>query len=461
MTSRVVVGSSVAAMAAVERLAAAGETVRWLVTGSVGGAFAAMTVEGRHVGMGLRLIEREYVAGENQQPMPPLHQHVPGHAGHRPWMAMVAGYLDHLLPDLTPAPTPRLVLGDRVVEDFTLTGRLAAISELVDRRTCARIAADAAEILRSTGPAGVLESPGPSAMTLREASIRNHGDEFHRIVVEPIANALVSGGGAVVEAVQRHKVWAPIYWPRTLLEAASGASPSFDPQRTFWTDRNGGMSDVVVALERRIAACAAVTRLDVGRLRSAQHVGAATVLAFESGHAEQTPDAILATSPAETFAAASIPYHADRVSMSLLWLDVEERHVVDPAATTFLDDDIVFRVTATSAEPDIGGTARRTFAVELRTGARVDARHAIDAMTRAGMIERAARPTVVAHRLVPAFAVPSAVNRRAFEHAAADLGDALPAARLIGPLSGYGADPLNEQLFSGIRLAEEVCGAHV
>ena len=461
MSAHVVVGSSVAAMAAVDRLARAGEEVRWLVTGPVGGAFAPKTVDGRHVGLGLRLIEREYVAGENAQPMPPMDRHIPGHAGHRPWMGLVADYLDDLVPDMIPSATPRLVLGERGVEDFTLTGRLEAITSLLDGRTCARIADEAAAILRTSAPAGVLEHPGPMGMSLQQASLANHGELFHRIVVEPIASALVPGGAGAVEATQRHKIWAPLYWPQTLLEAAGGTTPSFDPNRQFWTDRHGGMSDVVTALEDRISAAPSVSRLNVGRLTSVANLGALTAMAFESGHQEDASTPILATAPTETFAAAGVPHHADRVAMSFLWLDVEERDVCDPAPTTFLDDEIVFRVCSTTPEPDLTGTPRRAFSVELRTGAPPDARHAIRTMARAGLIAERARPAVVAHHRIPAFVVPSASNRHAFEQAAGDLHDALPATRLIGPLAGFGADPLNEQLFSGIRLAEEVCGAHV
>ena len=461
MSPHVVVGTSVAAMAAVDQLARAGEQVRWLVTGPAGGAFAPKTVDGRHVGLGLRLIEREYVAGENAEPMPPMSQHVPGHAGHRPWMGLVADYLDELVPDLIAAPTPRLVLGERVVDDFTLTGRLATITELLDARTCAQIADELTAILSSTSPAGVLDPPGPMGMSLQQASIANHGELFHRIVVDPIASALVPGGASAVEATQRHKIWAPIYWPETLLQAVSGHTPAFDPQRQFWTDPNGGMSDVVTALEKRIGSASQVVRLNVGRLQSIANMGTLTALRFDSGHEEHASAPILATPPTDTFSAAGIPHHADRVAMSFLWLDVEERDVRNPAPTTFLDDEVVFRVCSTTPTPDLTGTPRRAFSVELRTAAPPDARHVIRSMTRAGVIADGARPAVVAHHRIPAFVVPSASNRHAFDQAIGDLADALPATRLIGPLSGYGADPLNEQLFGGIRLAEEVCGAHV
>lgn len=461
MSPHVVVGASVAAMVTVERMAAAGEDVRWLVTGPTGGAFAPKTVDGRHVGLGLRLIEREYVAGENELASPPLAHHVPGHAGHRPWMGMIADYLDDLIPDLVPAPTPRLVLGSRTAEDFTLTGRLAAMTDLVDERTRTRIAEEVTEILHTADPAGVLAEPGPLGMSLQEASLHNHGELFHRVVVAPIASALVPGGATAVEATQRHKVWAPLYWPETLLQAATGQTPTFDPHRQFWTDRHGGMSEIITVLEDRIAASPRVTRLNVGRVTRLNNAGMQTFMTFESGHEEHASSPILGTSPADTFTAAGIPHHADRVAMSFLWLDVEERDVRDPAPITFLDDEVVFRVCSTTPQPDLAGTPRRAFSVELRNGAPPDARHAIRAMARAGVIAEAARPAVVAHHRIPAFSVPSASNRHGFEQALGDLRDALPATRLLGALAGYGADPLNEQLFGGLRAALEVCGAHV
>ena len=435
MSSHVVVGASVAAMAAAERLAANGEYVRWLVTGPTGGPFAPMTVDGRRVGHGLRRIEHD---------------------------DRVADHLDGLLPDLRPAPTPRLVLGERIVEDMTLTGRVSAVTRLLDDRTLHRIAEELVEIRGTSSPGGVLDAPGPIGMSLHQASRQNHGELFHRIVVEPIASALVPGGAAAVEATQRHKVWAPLYRPETLLRAVTGVEPDDDSGRHFRVDRHGGLSDTVSVLEARLDESPNAERVDVGRLVGLTNVGAQTELTFASGHVEHARRPMLATPPAETFAAAGIPHHADRVEMSFLWLDVEEADVLEPTPTTFLDDDILFRVCSSTPEPDAAGTPRRTFSVELRRGAPPDARHAVRAMIRAGMIAERARPSVLAHHRTPAFEVPSAANRHAFDHARSDLCDALPATRFLGELAAEVAtDPFIDQLISGLRAAEEVSGAHV
>ncbi len=435
MSPHVVTGASVAALAAAEHLAANGEPVRWLVTGPVGEGFAARTVEGRHLGLGLRLIEHD---------------------------DRVSDHLDRLLPDLRPAATPRLVLGERTVEDMTLTGRLGALIELLDGRTLDRIGEELVEIRDTSSPGGVLDTPGPIGLSLLQASLQNHGELFHRVIVDPIASALVPGGAAAVEATQRHKVGAPLIGPETLLRAVTGDLSEDGALRHFRTDRHGGLSEVVSILEARLDESPNVERLDVGRVTGLTNVGAQTELAFASGHVEHARRPMLATPPADTFAAAGIPHHADRVERSLLWLDVEERDVLNPAPTTFLDDEVLFRVCSTSPEPDAGGTLRRTFSVELRTGAPPDARHAVRTMARAGMIAERARPAVLAHHRIPAFDIPSATNRYAFEQAQSDLHDALPASRLLGELVDHaGTNPFIEQLFSGICAAEEVCGAHV
>ena len=433
MNPQVVVGQSVAALAAVERLAANGEHVRWLVTGPVGESFAPKTVDGRHLGLGLRVMEHD---------------------------DRVVGYLTDLLPDLRPLPTPQITLGERVVEDFTLTGRLAAVADLLDDRTLDRIAADLVQIRETSSPAGVLDEPGPVGLTLLQASMGNHGELFHRIVVDSIASALVPGGAGAVEATQRHRIGAPLYGPEVLLQAVTGGEPACGSRR-FLTDRHGGSSDIVTVLERRIGQSPTVERLDVGSIAALANVGAHTELAFDSGHVEHALAPMLATPPSESFAAARIPHHADRVAASFLWLDVEERDVVNPSPTTFLDDDLVFRVCASTPEPDAAGAMRRAFSVELRTGAPPDARHAIRSLARAGLITDRARPSVLAHHRIPAFVVPSAANRHGFEQASSDLRDALPGTRLLGNLATYAADGLNEQLISGLAAAEEVCGAHV
>ena len=69
-------------------------------------------------------------------------------------------------------------------------------------------------------------------------------------------------------------------------------------------------------------------------------------------------------------------------------------------------------------------------------------------------------PEVVAHRSIPAFTEPTAANRTLFDIAHATARDKADLT-LVGPAAGYGADPMNEQLFSGLHAALELTHAHV
>ncbi len=460
MTDHVVVGATVAALAAVERLATAGQRVRWLCTGRPGGAFAPMTVAGRRVGLGLRLIEREYVAGENDRVPPSPDEYVPSHAGHRPWMGLVADYLDDLVPVMEAAETPQLVRGTARVDDFTLTGQLGALTGLLDRTTLATIAAEA-DAIRETvdSPSGALARPGSDA-SLRTVSLANHGPTFHQRVVEPIADALVEGGSARIEARQRHKVWAPVYWPQTLWEAASGRTPGFDPRRTFWTDRRGGMSEVVSALTDRISTLPTVQRSNVGRLTHLVTEGETVLLAFEHGHVDRAHRPVIATSPSELFQAAGHIHEPQRVTMGFRWVEVGETAVLRTGATTILDDPAgVFRICAGSPRRDGDGRERRVLSIELRRGANPTDGAVLAACHRVGLIDAAAPAHVIGARTIPAFAAPSAENRQRFEHSLELVRAEHPQVALLAGAAAHGADPLNEQLFAGMHHAMEVCSA--
>lgn len=461
---QLVVGAGIGALAAAERLAARGERVLLLITGRPGGSFAEFRLDGRPVGLGLRLIEREYVAGENTHTRPPVHEHVPGHAGHRPWMGLIADYLDELVPDLTAAETPQLQLRGRTTEDFTLTGRVAAMLALLSPGDCHIVACEAAEAAgRCVDPAGVLADPGLLAdSSLERASIANHGRRFHDLVVAPIASALLPGGAGAVAAEQRHKVWAPVYWPETLAQAASGASVAFRPDRRFWVDADGGMAEVAAALWRRLASSSRVTTAEVGPVASIARTREGVRLRFRNGLEWTHDDPIIGLGAGELFEAAGVPFSQDRVSMSIAWADVADRDLRRVGATTILDpDQPAFRLSTAAPRTHGSGAVRRAVAVELRHGTDPAGVDVADIIARAGLIDDPVQARPLGARSFAAFAEPTTVNRDRWLDADARLADAVGGLRRVGASAGYGADPLNEQLFSGIRAALEVSHAHV
>lgn len=463
-TVTTVVGNTVAALAAAERLAANGHRVDLYCTGIPGSAFAGVDLDGRLVEAGLRLIEREYVAGENALVPPPLHHHVPGHGGHRRWMGMVEDYLCDLVPDIQPAPTPQLVLDERRGEDFSLTGRAESVRDFFSPEELATIASQSQAAWDRLGhDAGLLGIRHLyESATLESASLANHGELFHRKVVGPLAESLIPDGATLVAADQRHKVWAPLFWPSTLCQAASGRTVDFAPRRRFWTDRLGGMTGVISTLMGRLDDADHVRISRPGRLCSIAEDTSMVTMAFDGGVRCEATRPIIGVSAGELFRAAGVGYDPSRVEMSLMWAEVEERHTTEVAATTLLQAGLdAFRVTPFGVSVDGGGPARRTFCIELRHGATPSTALAARALLAAGAVADPSLVNGLGVRSFDAFAVPTHENRVRYEHAHEQMRAALPRLTLIGSAAGYGADPLNEQLFGGLRAAMEVCGAHV
>ncbi len=321
-------------------------------------------------------------------------------------------------------------------------------------------------LLYSPTPQGVLADPAAlTAMSLTEASLTNHGALFHELIVEPIMSALMGDRSRSILASLRHKVWAPLYWPTTLWEAAVGLTPAFNPQRQFWADSRGGMTELVDELLSRTDASSLVTRRDVGALRTVLPHNGGTAFAFAGrdgklGEWVEIDRPIVSMTPSQLFAAAEIEHHADRIHARVAWVDVPEAEVQHLSATTFLDtDDGVFRVSGGPARFTDDGSERRLFTVELRHDA-TDTAPIAEAMCAAGIVDHRDHVALVDTRTFPAMAEPTAVNQRRFVAAHDAFVEAHPGVRLLGPVGGYGADPMNEQLFSGVATAMEVTGAH-
>jgi hypothetical protein len=251
----------------------------------------------------------------------------------------------------------------------------------------------------------------------------------------------------------RRKLWLPLFWPRTVWEAASGAPLSFTPHRPFHTIVPGGTGEVVPRLLARIEAApqVAITR----------HDGVASVAAAPGGVRIELKGAgevvadrpILGLAPGELFAAAGVPFAPDRVRSTLAWVAVAEDdlaalpgflHVVDPAF-------VPYRIT-----PGERAGGRRVLCVELRHDAAEDdavpAARAV--LERTGLLREGTELELIAFFSGPTFTAPTAAALAAFDAArdayAAQGLDAV----VVGGAVAFGADAFNEQVVQGLQAAE-------
>lgn len=448
MGERVVVGSSIAALVAAERLAARGRRVRLLMPpGPVGGGFGSLHQDGRVLELGVRLLELDY---EGVGEPPALADYVPGPVGHRPYARLVRGYVEDLVGDrLVEASRPRMYVDGRTVDDLYFTTDATALRDAVDAATRAEIANEAAVCAAELGPAGVLGGDLADDLSLLDASLRSQGKTFHRLFMEPVADKLVEGGTAAVTASLRRKIWLPLFWPVTLAEAAGTGAVGFVPRRPFHTVRDGGAGEVVTALTQRLSEVG----VSVERTGALEQV-CERELVFADGLRVRAERPVLGVSAEQLFAAVGADYRPDRARTVVCWLEVATDDLVEvPSLLNVVDADVpVLRISTGGAAPH----GRTVLTVELRHDTPEDevAATALRGVRRLGLLRPEAPAHVLRSAAVRSFVLPTARNAAAFDAASALLAERELGAEVIGAATGFGADALGEQIIQGLRTAE-------
>ncbi|WP_372791882.1 NAD(P)-binding protein [Paraconexibacter sp.] len=444
-----VVGGQVAGLVAADALARAGREVHLVLpTRGVGGGFLPLRRDGRRLELGVRLLELGY---EDDHAPPPLADHVPGFGGHRPYTTLVRSWVTELVGDrLREVAPPRITLDGRSHDDVYFTVDLSPLPDILGPRQREEVAREAAQAAATLGDQGVLDDLGD--LTLDEASRTNHGETFHRTLIAPVADKFLADGSARTLAAWRRKVWMPLFWPRTVVEACDGG-PSFRPRRRFETVGDDGPGAVIEALLRRLRDATDVVIEPVGPLVEASPHGSEVELVID-GRAEpiRATRPILATGARELFGAVGHEYRVERARSVIAWLEVAMdeplplHHVVD-------EDNPVVRVS------DSGPGARprtRVLCVELRHD--LAAERAPEAARRglldAGILDPVASAVPVFSGAMDTYDAPTAETRDAHAAALARLEATGLDALVVGGATAPGADAFNEQVVAGLAAAE-------
>ena len=449
-----VVGGSIAALVAADaRLRRGGAVDLLLPRRGVAGGFAPLEVKGRRLGLGVRLLE---IDREDAAPPPPLHEYVAGPSGHVPFVRTLADWTRELAGDgLRETDGLRMVTGGRLTDDIYFTVDLDGLRAALPAEEADRVAAEAAHARASAGDAGVLGAGHDlGALSLEDASRRNHGAAFHERFIEAMCRKIHPGGAAAVPAALRRKVWMPLFHPRTLEAAAAGRPTGYSPHRPFHTVEPGGVGALVSALLARIHAAPRARVVEAGRLIEATPTAASQVQLRLEGLNCTVGRPVLGTSPAELFAAVGAGYDAPRLPMSIAWAEVDERDVLAlPALVHVPDPDIdAFRISP--GDPPASG--RRALTLEMRHD--LPEEHVADAVRRAvvatGLVREGAAVEVVHHLAGPAMPDPGPAAQAAFAAARARLNRAALDAEVVGGAAAFGADSFNEQVIQGLRAEE-------
>ena len=454
--ARLVVGGTVAALAAADALAAAGRPVRLLLPQrGVGGGFLPLERGGRRLELGMRVLELHY---EGTGDPPPLAAYRPDDEGHRPFVALVDAWVRDLVgaDAVVPVEEPASWMGGRLGPEVLLSSDLSRAAELVGTDDARLVAEQAARAALEHGDAGWLaggESSRLAAVGFDEASLHQHGDRFHELFLAPFTAKIRPGGGADVLASLRRKLWVPLFWPRTVAEAFAGQPVGFVPERPLTVVRPGGMGPVLRALLDRLRE-RQVPVETYDRLTGVAPEGSAVRLTFADGREETASRPVLGVSAGELFAAAGAEYAPDRLRSVLAWVGVREDDLGTlPGFVHVLDPDVpAYRVTP----GERGDDGVRVVCVELAHDVPAEdaAATAVAVLRATGLLREGAGGTDLGVFSGPTFTDPTAAN--VARHAAAltawrDLGaDAL----VVGGAESFGADSFNEQVLQGLHAAE-------
>jgi len=442
-----VIGGTVSALSAALALAAEGVVVRLLSPARFGGGFAAVEVGGRRVELGSRLIELSY-GDVGSSDCPPLVDYRPGPHGHRPYIELVDGEVRSLAgAGLVPVEPALVQSGGRRVHDWILDGTLDGAIELMSTSELAAVRAEAQASERTWGRSGWFADPARLWSTnLLEAGQCQTGTTFHHRFIEGFASRLLEGGSSSVVAGLHRKIWMPLFWPGTLVDALRG--PGVDPpNRPSWSVAGGGMSVLVDALVDRVIAEPRIEVREVGQLTSIGRDAVATRCGFADGSTVLSDRPIVGVPSAELFEAAAVRYSSDLAISALCWIELPSGSPLPDVMWVLGADEPVIRMSRSHGDD----SDRPVVCCELAwwCDERELADAAIAQLSRSGVLESRDDARVLGVVRRPSFAVPSAANRAAFEVASSALAALDLQVEMVGPACEFGADSFNEQLVSG------------
>lgn len=451
-------GGSVAALVCAWAGARAGREVELLLPEQgVGGGFAGLVREGRRLPLGARLLELGHEA-EPAEP-PPLTAYDPGFAGHVPHLARIRAVVESLAGDgLIEVEPPRTVRGGRWAEDLYWAASLDGLPALLLPAERAAVAREAAAACAAEGDAGLLAADRTDeldAVSVTEASTRQHGPSLHQALVEPMARKVWAGGGDDVPAALRRKVWLALFWPRTVAQAAGGEQVGFRPRRPFSTVSPGGIESLLDALMDALEQAPKVAIRRTGTLTALERRPGGVRLAFADGAQADAAHAVLGVSPGDAFGAVGAEYAPTRLRSVLAWLEVGEDALKRAAPLVhFADADVpAFRASPYTAGVPAG-----------RIGLCVELRHdqpdptvieaARESLERAGMLSSGAEIVPISQVSAPVLVAPTFGNRQSFVDARERFAAHDLPVRLVGGAADFGADSFNEQVVQGLQAAE-------
>lgn len=413
-----IVGGSIACLVAASEAAAQGARVRLIAPRrGLGSGFASVDASGRAVDLGARLIE---VAAESS---PTWSDWTPGEA--RRLSGHVRSYVEGLLgAPLVELAQAKVSVDGRHADDFLATLDLSSLPRLVSPFELEAMHRETADVTWS--PSGTLEA----------ASLTSHGPTFHTRFVASRAEKLYPGRWRHVGADVRHRLWAPLFHPKTLRAGLEGRIDRGREPVRYFAPASGVFGPVVKRLLARIDRGGVETVL-YDRLDGLD----GDQLVVDGAPIPIAGDLALGVSFAELARLAGHDEHVDEMALDVAWLEVAaDDLLVDAAYVNVMDAaNPAYRVSFGGRAP----VGRRVVCVELAAGG---AGRAVDAVTTAGIVREGASVALLRSASNVRVSAPTDKNRWLVTRAKV----ALPPARYLGSVRDLRADTFAEHVLQGL-----------
>ena len=409
----------------------------------VGGSFGGLKVGERRLDLGCRLFELDYENNANK----PIVAFDPAHDDHRQFITAVASFIKEILQDdIRPAHAPEMLIAGCRTRCVLMTVDLSDLPAALSAEDRRLVREEVSKIL-SAAPAA-----SSADQTLRQASLAQHGQRLHELLTEALCAKQHAEWDSVL-ASDRRKLWAALFQPQTIFEAFSGIPIGFQPHRPFATTRAGALYPFVDRLYRLVRECDRIVVNPAGAVRR--------VSCRPSGMVEFTFDTLSITVPSEqcvigdspdqVFNAAGQPYKPERMTSSMVWIDVAEGEL-DRALSTLTVCDPKLPVLRISSAGTTGG--RHCFAVEFGHLPHCP-EIAVAALRQVGVVRAGGMAKPVHQATGRAQIAPTPANRRHFE----DARTCLAAFRgvLLGGLRRFMFDSLNDQITDALFFGATRC----
>ena len=462
----IVVGNSIAAMVSAISLGEAGWRVT-LVSPSkrLGGHFAGLVLGGHTFDAGMVFLE---FTSYNAQPGADIASYDPSRRNDvGRFFPLVESTLRRYA-EWRVVEAPLMRVQGRILPDLLIANHTASLLDLAPG-TREAIAGEL-RALTSEGRSPLHASrkatePGFIDVDLHRASVANHGQTFHDLLIEPLCLKITARPTADFLARFHRLVWIPIFYPETLVAELSG-TPQELPHTVFSYPKAGTVAALVQQMEQQLRASHGVTVVE-GAVTSLRHDNGCGPFVIETAAGlEATGDRLVWAADQErllSLLGEDSTQRMDRGSVVLVSALVHTDQVVRSFSTLVIPEDErwPFRVTNQSvAAGEVAPKSRLSCEwnaafvpgtpeeISLRT---------TEALIALGVVSR---PEAVAELRVDvlkdALLLPTASNGACWAGRRTSLDAIFPTVPRLGPAAPFGATSFNDQIVQGMKVVHDL-----